>query len=152
MTQIKIKRVYEDPERRRLPRIGDRSMASRHEKKQYLGNMMFGKRHHRLSPNSGNGFSRRYGRTLGGFSQICIGKSWKHLKPHGNFLASIKPYKNLLLCYMPPKHLFNHASVFLQQSLEASSWAIVNITIFCNSHSQKSRTALQFISKATITR
>lgn len=34
MTQIKIKRVYEDPEAEDwLPRIVDRLMASRHEKR-----------------------------------------------------------------------------------------------------------------------
>ncbi len=80
--------------------------------------MMSGKKTSRLPLNSGNGFMK-IRQDIGRLSQICIGKNWKHLKPHGTFWYQSNPIKQLLLLYASKEPVRNHARI-LQQFLEAS--------------------------------
>lgn len=102
MTQIKIKRVYEDPEAEDGYRVLVDRLWPRGMKKEYLKYDVWEKTS-RLPLNSGNGFMKIW-QDIGRLSQICIGKNWKHLKPHGTFWHQSNPIKQLL-CYMPPKNL-----------------------------------------------
>lgn len=102
MTQIKIKRVYEDPEAEDGYRVLVDRLWPRGMKKGYLKYDVWEK-DITPSPELGNGFMKIW-QDIGRLSQICIGKNWKHLKPHGTFWHQSNPIKQLL-CYMPPKNL-----------------------------------------------
>lgn len=102
MTQIKIKRVYEDPEAEDGYRVLVDRLWPRGMKKEHLKYDVWEKTSP-LPPNSGSGFMKTRW-NIGKVSLLCTGKSWKPLKLHETFSQQSDPIKRLLY-YMPPKSL-----------------------------------------------
>ena len=117
MTQIKIKRVYEDPEAEDGYRVLVDRLWPRGMKKEYLKYDVWEK-DITPSPELRKWFHED---TAGHWEALSdmYRKELETSEATRNFLASIKPYKTVTLLYTSKEPVRNHARI-LQQFLEAS--------------------------------